>query len=150
MLKTEQTFDENVKRFYVDEEITSFLSSKEFTKEIYEEMKNTDGKAVVFPLVLPTSDKEFSFDLMMIIKHEKATEQGLWELFLATNFVMQKTNLQKLFSYIEVTTKCDITMLLKGIQHELKGYREQFNLQGKTFVEIDADNKIIAFGYLEN
>lgn len=142
MLKTEQTFDENVKRFYVDEEITSFLSSKEFTKEIYEEMKSTDGKAVIFPF-LPTSDKKFSFDLMMIIKHEKATEQGLWELFLATNFVMEKTNLQKLFSYIEVTTKCDITILLKGIQQELKGYREQFNLQGKTFVEIDGIIKLL-------
>lgn len=149
MLKTKRTFAEKIIHFYVDNEVISFLQSEKALKSIYDEMIKASGIAAVYPLVIPNNDKEFNFDLMMIIKHEKVTEQGQWEIYVADNFVMQKTNLAKLFSYIEVTTKSEANQLIHGIQQELKGYREQFNLQGKTFVEIDGENKIVAFGYIE-
>ena len=146
MLKTQRTFSDNVIHFYVDDEVTSFLSSQEALKSIYDEMEKASGKAAVYPLVIPNIDKDFGFDLMMIIKHEKATEQGQWEIYVADKFVTQKTNLAKMFGYIEQATNTEAKFLIHGIQQELKDYREQFDLQGKTFVEIDGDNKIVAFG----
>ena len=59
------------------------------------------------------------------------------------------TNLASLFSYIEKTTNTEANKLLDGIQRELKGYREKFNLPGKTFIELDGANKIVAFGFSE-
>jgi hypothetical protein len=150
MLQTQRTFSDNVIHFYVDDEVTSFLQSKKSLKSIYDLMEIASGKAAVYPLVIPISSKDFSFDLMMIIKHEKATEQGQWEIYVAVKFVTQKTNLAKLFSYIELATNTEAKFLIQGIQQELKDYREQFNLQGKTFVEIDGDNKIVAFGHTQN
>jgi hypothetical protein len=149
MLKTKRTFAENIVHFYVDEEVTSFLKSQEYLKSIYDEMKSAEGLAAVYPLVIPQSDTEFMFDLMTIIKHEILTEQGQWEIFISKNFVSKNTNMQKLFSYIEITTKSEVKFLLQTIQQELKSYRELNKLKGKTFLEIDPDEKIIAFGYLE-
>jgi len=148
MLKTKRTFAENIVHFYVDEEVTSFLSSHETLKSLYDQMKSS-LLAAVYPFVIPKSENEFVFDLMMIIKHEKVTDQGQWEIFISKNFVAEKTNLSKLFSYIDVTTKSEEGYLLQTIQQQLKSYREQFNLKGKTYTEIDADEKIIAFGYVE-
>jgi hypothetical protein len=147
MLKTQRTFSDNVIHFFVDNEVTSFLSNQGALKRIYDEMEKASGKAAVYPLVVPNGDKDFSFDLMMIIKHEQSTEQGQWEIYVADNFLTQKTNLAKLFSYIEIATNTEAKFLIHVIQQELKNYREQFNLQGKTFVEIDGDNKIVAFGF---
>lgn len=149
MLTTQRNFTENILHFYNDKEVISFLSSEKSLQDIYNEMKQADGIAAVYPLVIPKSKTEFIFDLMMIIKHEKITKDGQWELFVAENFIQQKTNLVKLFQYIEVTTKTEIDTLLHGIQQELKQYRENFNLKGKTFVEIDGDKHIVAFGYVE-
>lgn len=148
MLKTKRTFSDNVIHFYVDDEVTSFLKSEEALKSIYDQMEEASGKAAVYPLVIPKSDKGFDFDLMMIIKYEIETEQGHWDLFLADDFVLQKTNLAELFGNIELSTKSEANQLIHGIQQQLKDYREEFKLSGKTFVEIDGENKIVAFGHI--
>ena len=146
MLQTELKFAENGIRFIKDDEIISFLESEEALKSIYDEMIKAEGIAAVYPLVIPKSDADYDFDLMMIIKQEKATELGQWEIFVAENFVKAGTNLATLFSYIEFSTNSQANELLHTIQQELKGYRTQFGLQGKTFLSIDGDAKIIAFG----
>ena len=148
-MKTKKQFSDNVEYYYIDEEIKSFLSSQNVLEDIYNEMKQAEGAAVVCPFVIPKSEKEFNFELMLIVKHEKATEEGQWELFDVDNFVLKKTNLRELFQYIELTTKTDIKNLLHTIQQELKRYREHYKLNGKTFLEIDQDKKIVAFGCVE-
>ena len=146
MLKTNRPFSDNIINFYSDAEVIAFLSSQEYLMDLYTEMKNAENIAVIYPLVIPKSENEFIFDLMMIIKHEKVTEQGQWEIFSAENFVAEKINMFKLFEYIELTTKSEIKDLLHTIQQELKSQREYFKLSGKTFLEIDRDVQIIAFG----
>ena len=146
MLKTHRTFSENVLHFYLDEEVEKFLSDPEGLKNIYEEMIAAKGLATVYPLVMPQSQTEYEFDLMLIVKQVEPTAEGQWEIFVAQNFVILQTNLQAVFSYIEITTKSEAIELVQNIQKELKDYREQFNLAGKTFLEIDANKKIIAFG----
>ena len=86
---------------------------------------------------------------MLIIKYEKETEGGLWDLFVAENFLEAKTNLAELFKYIELTTKTDIQNIIQSIQKELKRYREHYKLNGKTFVEIDGVKKIVRFGFIK-
>lgn len=149
MLKTQRTFSDNVLNFYVDDEITSFLSAKKSLTPIYEALVEASGQAAVYPLVLPTSENDYSFDLIMIIKHEKVTEEGQWELYVAEDFVKQETNLAAMFSYIEQATNTDTRFLIQAIQQTIKQYRERFNLPGKSFVDIDAEDEIIVFGCIE-
>ena len=149
MLQTKKSFTENIIRFYDDNEIISFLLSKEGLKGIYQTLTNADNSAAVYPLIIPISNTEIEFDLMLIIKHEKETEAGLWDLFVVENFLKTKTNLAELFEFIELTTKADIQIIIQSIQKELKRYREHYKLNGKTFVEIDGVKKIIRFGFLK-
>ena len=147
ILQTKLTRAGEILHFYVDDKMSAANSAKKSIGNVYAPQKQANGIASFYPLVIPKSDKAFIFDLTIIIKHEKVTGQEQWEICVADNFVIKKTNLSKLFNYIGVTKKNAVKNLTQGIQQQLKGYAGQFNLKGKAFVEIDKEKQLVAFGY---
>ena len=149
MLLTTRKFAGEVTHLYVEAKVIPVPSGKN-RKSSCIQKKQANALTLVYHLVIPRSYNGFIFDLMMIIKHKKLAEKGEWEICVADNFVMQKTNLLKLLSYAGVTSKNAVKKFMECIQQELNNYSEQLNLKGKTFIEIDEKKKVVALGYIGN
>ncbi len=146
-MKQYKEFSEGISHFYNDEEIINFLSNNDNFYTIYNELNKVEGLSAVYPLVFPRKPMEFNYDLLLIVKHKVKSEIGQWDLYIVDNFVQDNINLSSLLNTIELTTGSETLPLLQNITETLKGYRTHFNAEGKTYLEIDAENKIVAYGY---
>lgn len=142
-------FSEGISHFYDDDEIINFLSKNEHFYSIYNELDAVEGLSAVYPLVFPRKPLEFNYDLLLIIKHKVKSEIGQWDLYIVDNFVQDNINLSSLLNTIEQSTGSETLPLLQIITKSLKEYRIHFKADGKTYLEIDAENKIVAYGFQE-
>jgi hypothetical protein len=147
MLKTSYPFSENIEIFNDDKEIVSFLQNTESLKSVYDDLTFVTNYATALSFIFPMDLKLNHFDLLIILKHEKPTELGQWEIFVAQNFIQLNTNLSSLLSYINETTKIEPQELLSRLFEEFKSICVENELEIKPNFQINQKEKFIALGY---
>lgn len=107
-----------IRQYIGDDEIVEFIRSNANLGEvlsILQEAKST----VVIPLVSLENAVKHTFNLQVIVKHEKRCQYGLYEYFVVKNFVNKKTNLFMLFEVVCIITGADLDDLIDHVHSQL-------------------------------
>jgi len=107
-----------IRQYFGDREIVEFMRSNPNLNEVVtllEEAKST----VVIPLVSLENEVQHTFNLQVIVKHDKQTNNGFYEYFLVEDFVNKKTNLYALLFLVCIGSGADLDHVIDHIHTQL-------------------------------